>query len=206
MHDKWVYRSKAVTEGHNLIKIDENPEIDVRNTLDQERQRQILENKLRLKPIIESVIFLERQNIPFRGHRHRGSLVISEGFSEDEDSLVNNEGNFRELIKFRIESGDVLKKHLENTSSRATYISSYTQNEIIEFCCEKILETILQRVNKSQFYSVIFDETTDLSHKSQMSIILRYCYEDFVGFIDYHAMFDEDTLEPTVSGKILAQI
>ncbi|CAH1101928.1 unnamed protein product [Psylliodes chrysocephalus] len=116
MHDKSVYHSKAVTEGHNLIKIYENPEIDVRNTLDQERQRQILENKLRLKPIIESVIFLGRQHIPFRGHRDQGSLVVSEGSSEDEDSLVNNKGNFRELIKFRIESGDVvLKKHLENT-------------------------------------------------------------------------------------------
>ncbi|CAH1107908.1 unnamed protein product [Psylliodes chrysocephalus] len=153
MHDKSVYHSKAVTEGHNLKKIYENPEIDVRNTLDQERQRQILENKLRLKPIIESVIFLGRQNIAFRGHRDRGSLVVSEGSSKDEDRLVNNEGNFRELIKFRIESGDVvLKNYLENTSSRATYISSYMQNEIIEFCGEEILETILQRVNRSQFY------------------------------------------------------
>ncbi|CAH1100157.1 unnamed protein product [Psylliodes chrysocephalus] len=50
-------------------------------------------NKInRLKPIIESVIFLGRENIPFRGHRDRGSLVVSEGSSEDENSLVNNEG------------------------------------------------------------------------------------------------------------------
>lgn len=213
-HDKSVYHNKAVTEGINFIKVYENPETDIRNALDQERQRQVLDNKLRLAPIIKSVIFLGRQNIPFRGHRDRGSLAVTEGTSEDENeaSLVNNEGNFRELIKFRIESGDfVLKKHLENTSSRATYISSYTQNEIIECCGEEILETILQRVNNCQFYSVIFDETTDISHQSQMSIVLRYCYEnclyeDFVGFIDCHAIFDEDTLEPTVSGEILAQI
>lgn len=136
-HDKSDYHIKAATEGHNFIKVYENPEMDIRNALDQDRQRQDLDNKLRLTPIIKSVIFLGR-------HRDRGSLAVTEDTSEDEGSLVNNEVNFLELIKFRIESGDVvLKKRLENTSSHATYISSYTQNEIIEYCGEEILETIL---------------------------------------------------------------
>jgi len=52
------------------------------------------------------------------------------------NSIVN-QGNFRELLKFRIDAGDqLLETHLKTTSARATFISKLTQNEIIE-CCKQ---------------------------------------------------------------------
>ncbi|CAH1966061.1 unnamed protein product [Acanthoscelides obtectus] len=43
-----------------------------------------------------------------------------------------------------------------------------------------------------------------------MSIVLRYChqkhiYEDLMGFVDAYSNFDEDTMEPKLTGQILAQ-
>lgn len=53
------------------------------------------------------IIFLcGNQNFSLRSHRHDGDLI---------QNSVNNEGHFRELLKFRIDSGDVvLKNRLKN--------------------------------------------------------------------------------------------
>ena len=46
--------------------------------------------------------FLGRQNIAFRGHRHRDDGVL-----EQEAGMSSvNEGNFRELLRYRILSDD----------------------------------------------------------------------------------------------------
>ena len=110
-----------------------------------------------------------------------------------DDSCVINKGNFRELLRFRVNVGDkALEDHLKAASSRATYISKTVQNEIIECCGSVILDIIVQRVRNSRYFSILFDETTDLSHTSQLSLTVRYVhegavYEDFLEFVDPHA-------------------
>ena len=51
---------------------------------------------------------------------------------------------------------------------------------------------IVKRVFESKWFSILFDETTDISHTSQMSLVVRYVHEgfvreDFVECIDPHA-------------------
>ncbi|CAH2326704.1 Hypothetical predicted protein [Pelobates cultripes] len=88
----------------------------------------VKENQERIRPIIESIIFLGRQNIPLRGHRDDGALM-------DDSTPDLNEGNFRELLRYRVSSGDkMLEKHLLTASSCATYISKSTQNDLIKCC------------------------------------------------------------------------
>ena len=104
------------------------------NQIDNQRMSQITENRLRLKPIVESVIFLGRQNIALRGHRDDGPLQI-EG--------LENEGNFRELLRYRVKGEDSqLRNHLKQFSGQA-YVSKTTQNELIECCGEEILSVII---------------------------------------------------------------
>lgn len=50
---------------------------------------------------------------------------------------------------------------------------------------------IMKRVNDSRFFSILFDETTDMSHTSQISLTVRYVHEgtmreDFLEFVDPH--------------------
>ncbi|CAH1119753.1 unnamed protein product [Phaedon cochleariae] len=209
-HNKNKYHIEAVLDAQNFIKSFENPQADVRNQLHKSRASQVSENRKRLKPIINSILFLGKQNIAFRGHRDDGVINVDENVSE------TNEGNFRELLKFRVESGDeTLREHLRTSSSRATYVSKTTQNDLI--CCigEEIRDAVIRRVNAAAFYCIIFDETTDVSHISQMSIVLRYvdidmkeAREDFISFVDCHEenfSLDEDTLEPILNGKVLAR-
>lgn len=149
-----------------------NPKLQIQNLLDTKRIQEIKENQERLVPIIESIIFLGRQNIPFRGHRDYGQLDLPSSIDDGESSI--NEGNFRELLKFRVKAGDsTLENHLKNSSSKATYISKTIQNELIELCGKVIVDSILKKIiDKDIFYSIIFDETSDVSKRSQISLVL----------------------------------
>jgi len=70
-------------------------------------------------------------------------------------------------------------------------MSPVVQNELIDCCKQIITQQILHEVKVSKYYSILFDETTDMSHVSQMSLILRYIkkgviQENFIAFIDCH--------------------
>lgn len=58
------------------MKTYENPSLEVVSQIDSNHLKQITEIRNRLRPIIKSVLFLTRQNIPFRGYRDDGLLII----------------------------------------------------------------------------------------------------------------------------------
>ncbi|CAH1170910.1 unnamed protein product [Phaedon cochleariae] len=176
----------------------------------------IRENRDRLVPIIKTIIFHGRQNIPLRGHRDDGSLLKNEN---DRESIVCKEGNFRALLRFRIDAGDLqLKHHIETTKANATYISKTTCNELIP-CCETVMSSrILEEIKDSRYYSIIFDETTDIAHIAQLSLAARYVdgygklHERFLGFVDIHKDNDcsgniddepQESQERSITGEVL---
>ncbi|KAF0764068.1 52 kDa repressor of the inhibitor of the protein kinase-like, partial [Aphis craccivora] len=88
--------------------------------------KEIEENRKKLVPIVNTIFLCGRQNFPLRGHRDDGDLI---------PNSVNNEGNFTELLKFRVDAGDdVLKNHLQNCPKNASFISKTTQNDLIDCC------------------------------------------------------------------------
>lgn len=87
---------------------------------------------------------------------------------------VSNDEVFKKLLRYRNDAGDTkLENHLKNTS----YIGKNTQNELIDLCGEEILQTVIERVSQSRWFSVIYYETTDAEHREKMSVSLRYVYE-----------------------------
>lgn len=207
-HNKNIYHKNSIQDGKAFLNNYYNPKNEVISILNSARHQQVLENRARLKPIIETIAFLGRQNIAIRGHRDDGSLF------DDSDTPSENKGNFRELLNFRISAGDeTLKNHLLTTQSRATYISKTTQNELIFIMGNLILKKVLDRVKQSKCYSVIFDETTDLSKISQLVTVIRYVYEnevfeDFIGFLDCHQDNYSNTereVEPKITGELISK-
>ncbi|XP_040075022.2 52 kDa repressor of the inhibitor of the protein kinase-like [Ixodes scapularis] len=210
VHDASKYHKEAMRAGKNFLACVRAPEKDVANQICSQRLHQVNHNRNRLLPIIESIIFLGRQGIPLRGHRDDGTLLER----SSEPSLTSNEGNFRDIHRFRVSSGDTeLQKRLASTSFRATYISKTTQNELIKCCGDEVLATLIQWVHGSGAYSIMFDETTDVSHTSQLSLVLRYVHknmvrEDFVQFVDPRSdsdALDVSVTEPILTGKVLGK-
>jgi len=73
----------------------------------------------------------------------------------------------------------------------ASYRSVEIQNEIISLCGEVLKNQIIQLVQNADAYSVIADETADVSGSEHLSIRLRYFHEgknevqkSFVGFVE----------------------
>jgi hypothetical protein len=76
---------------------------------------------------------------------------------------------------------------------------------LIEVIGEVIRENILNRTRKVKYFSVMFDETTDVSTISQLSL----GFEDFIEFVDVHDLVLENReceQEPKVTGEILGQL
>ena len=63
---------------------------------DAEKKRQIEDNCQRLVPIIKTVILCGRIGIAYRGHRDDGKL-------HPKKPIAIADGNFRELLAFRID-------------------------------------------------------------------------------------------------------
>lgn len=208
-HNNNLYHKSCIQFAIDFQKTYPNPETVV-NILDSQRMKLVTENRERLKPIIETIIFLGKQNIALRGHRDDGNLITE---------FIVNEGNFREMLRFRIQAGDTrLENHLKKSNSKATYISHTIQNELIEVCEKEITFHILKEIEQAKFYRIMFDEATDISKMSQMSLVIRYIYnekvyERFIAFVDCHQYLhkgqiveeieEEVTIEPKITGEML---
>ncbi|GBP15479.1 hypothetical protein EVAR_9262_1 [Eumeta japonica] len=53
-------------------------------------------------------------------------------------------------------------------------LSSDIQNDLIKSIAQVIRDEIKSEINFAKFVSVIADETPDISHREQMSVIFRY--------------------------------
>lgn len=102
-----------------------------------------------------------------------------------------------------------MKTYLE-TGSKNKYISNRTQNEIIETCGDIIFKKIVQIVNKSGFFSVLVDETTDVSVKEQLTLCVRYLSgsgenvsmnESFLKFIEVQSLTGENLATVILNGN-----
>ena len=126
--------------------------------MDKHSQNEISENRARLKPIIETIMFSGKQNLPLRGHRDDGNTIV------ENEALLAKEGNFRALLQYRIQSGDeALKQHLEKCNKNSTYISKTIQNQLIDIIGKLILKQIIEEVKQAQFYTILLDETSKLN-------------------------------------------
>uniref|UniRef100_A0A3B1J9M7 TTF-type domain-containing protein n=1 Tax=Astyanax mexicanus TaxID=7994 RepID=A0A3B1J9M7_ASTMX len=116
-------------------------------------------------------------------------------------------GNFLAQVELMAKFDPVMNEHIrriQNQEAKVHYLSGTIQNEIIALIGNKVLEEIVRRAQRAKYYSVIMDCTPDISHKEQLSVVLRLVNcdpsvsiaEHFFGFIDV-----EDT-----SGKGLTEV
>ena len=141
----------------------------------------VKENREILKDLINTTCFLAKQQIAFHGND--GSVGSA------------NRGNYVELLYALAEKDEKLAKHLD-TSTVFSGLSNRIQNDLIEAIGDVIRNDIKNEINAASFVGVEVDETTDISNKAQISVILRYVAkteascevkEAFLGFDDVSA-------------------
>lgn len=109
----------------------------------------------------------------------------------------SDSGNFQDLLKFRVEAGDrTLKDHFETFTGKTKYTLHRMQNELFNICGLVIRKNIIEKINNENTiaFSLLADETADISGIEQLSIGIRFVeinndgvsiriYEEFFGFI-----------------------
>lgn len=176
--------SVTFADNFNLsFKAGSNVTLDL---LQRKSNEEAIRNQHVLSVIVRTVLFLGKQNIPFRGHRDFGRIKVN-------DEETENEGNFRSMVQHLAKHYDeTLRNHLENSPANAMYTSPAIQNELIDICGRLVLSKVVNSINKSKCFSVIADETTDASTTEQLTVCVRYITtnleddlivrEDFLGF------------------------
>nr|CAI5826314.1 unnamed protein product [Callosobruchus analis] len=135
-----------------------------------------------LKVCTSILLFCTENNLPLRGFHER----IGESGSGVFLSAVDMIAKFDPELRAHIES-----LHKGNVS----YFTPYIQNELVDILASEVKKQILDDVRAAKYFSILFDCTPDVSHKEQMSQILRFVKvseqkvtieERFIDFIQSH--------------------
>ncbi|XP_013192236.2 52 kDa repressor of the inhibitor of the protein kinase-like [Amyelois transitella] len=170
-HAKSGYHKRNLELADNFLKVMSSQVVSVDEQLSSERKRQQQENRKKLIPIVKGIIFCGKQGIPLRGKTDSGRIHVT----PESEQPLQNEGNFRALLRYAAESGDKdLSEHLITSQKNALYTSPQIQNEIIDICGEIIQHKIINEVKEAIFFSILADETTDIARMEQVSLCLRY--------------------------------
>lgn len=172
-----------------LVNLNNSNSVSVDVMLNKHIEKTIENNRKRLVPIVKTILFCAKHNLPLHGHREQGNLSSDK---VRQACLNGEQGVFRGLLSFRVECGDTdLWKHFEEAPKNCTMISPQIQNEVINAIGIVVEKKIVERVKLSKLYSILCDETTDRSTVEQMTICVRYVdtinfiiREDFLGFIE----------------------
>jgi len=138
------------------------------------KRDEVLCNRRALAYIVETIQPAAIQNISLRGHRDDGRIEVK---SDGPDGVYpkENDGNFRMLLRFRVNSGDkVLEAHLRNCKANAMYTSKTIQNDLLVGMADNVRQKILTRIVSSPCWAIMADETTDRANREQLVMVIRY--------------------------------
>lgn len=136
-------------------------------SLVEEKKRQVSFNREVVKQLIEITIFLARHNLPFRGH--------------DEKCTSDLKGNFKDIIILLSKYSPILSDHINKLKIKGkkenSFMSWERQNLLIESIAQYISSVIKSQILTARYFSICIDSTFDISHKEQLSFIVRYVFD-----------------------------
>lgn len=174
-HNESEYHQTAVKSGCSFKRVMAGEVVGIDRAIDIARDSQAKQNTEKIRPIIETIILCGRQGLGLRGHRDSGEFNLT-------SPPPKNEGNFRALLRLRVQSGDKrLIEHFENCAKNATYVSGYFQNEVLAAAHRVIKTKIVKEIQDAKFFSVLADETSDISKVEQCNLCIRYVHRESLG-------------------------
>ena len=84
----------------------------------------------------------------------------------DESNKSLNKGNFKEFLS------------VQQGPRNAVYTSPKIQNEILNIMANMVRQQICTSIQQTGYYSILADETKDMSKNEQLSIVVRYVEHD----------------------------
>ncbi|XP_076943912.1 uncharacterized protein LOC143614323 [Bidens hawaiensis] len=157
------FHNKARKKGEDLL----NQAQSIHVALDKGTDIQKIQYRIRLHASARLTKALLNGSLGFRGH------------DESEESLYR--GNFIEFLKvFGELNEEIGKVILSNAPGNNQMTSPSIQKELCNCFAEEVLKKIFEELGDDVF-SILVDESRDISRKEQMAVVLRYV--DKLGFV-----------------------
>nr|XP_014346736.1 PREDICTED: zinc finger MYM-type protein 1-like [Latimeria chalumnae] len=119
--------------------------------------KQMKEARSALIQILSSLQYLSCQGLSVQGH-------------------TDEESNLNQLLALLAKNIPELKSWLNRTKYR--WMSQDIVNEMIEIMAHDILRTLMTEIHEADFFSIIMDETADISVREQVSVCFRIVNKD----------------------------
>ena len=162
-HYRSTQHKYAESAREHFLKIDRHIDVLLDKSREEEftrRQQEIDKNRRYLARLVDIAKTLAKCGMPFRGH------------NEKKDSM--NRGNFLEIVDLLSRWDPVFAEYVENGARNCTYLSNRAQNDLIHAMGDLVLRNIVEDVKLAKVFTVMMDETTDVSGKEQASIMIRF--------------------------------
>jgi hypothetical protein len=104
-----------------------------------------------------------------------------------------NSGIFLSILSLVAKHDEIVARKIRSGPSNAKYTHHTVQNALLSIMAEIILQEIASEIGSVQYFSVLADESKDLSKKEQVSVIVRYLFngsihEEFIGLTEAHGL------------------
>ncbi|XP_022796425.1 zinc finger MYM-type protein 1-like [Stylophora pistillata] len=127
-----------------------------------------------LLAILGNIRYLARQALPLRGNWN-----LETGSEENSD--------FYQLLKLRAEENSEILDWLRRKDDK--YTSLVIQNEILQAIALCMLRKISENIQNATFFTIMADETADISNKEQLVVCICWVGENFAVHEDFIAIY-----------------
>ena len=202
-HEKTSYHREAHTSALAFLSIMTGQSDSIKQQVGQSKAK-LKSKKQRLHAVVKSLIVCAKQGIALRAHRNEeASELVSQPLTtidRKKQQIVlgdKNPGNFLHLMKFREDSGD---QTIQDIAKCSSYTSPRVQNSLLQLISEQMLGQVVSRMGNG-FFTVIADETSDVSNKEQLCLALRYIHVDVLDVPKVEERFIKFVTMPSVTGE-----
>ena len=148
--------NQAVKKCEDLMKQKQH----IQSVLYKQSEQAKIEYRTRLNASVDCIRFLLLQGLAFRGH------------DEFEDSKIK--GNFLELLQFLADHNESINEVvLQNTPKNNKLCHPDIQKDIVNAAASETTNAIIKDLD-NEYFSILVDESRDVSVKEQMAIVVRY--------------------------------
>lgn len=120
----------------------------------------VSDNRNYLKNILETLLYCAKQGIAIRGHE------------EDFESL--NKGNFLELLTLRANDNQLIQRYYLEKEKSFNFVHHSYLNMSLTYMSDYVLNSIVSEIQSAGIFSIVVDETQDLSRHEQVSVFIRF--------------------------------
>ncbi|KAL4600720.1 hypothetical protein ACB092_11G218600 [Castanea dentata] len=147
--------NQALKDGENQMKQNQH----IQSVFVKQSSQDKIIYQTQLNAIVDCIRFLLHRGLAFCGH--------------DESDDSSDKGNFLELLQFLADHNDVINEVLQKIPKNSKLTHPDIQKDIVNAIAYKTTNAIIEDLG-SEFFSILVDESRDISIKEQIAVVLRY--------------------------------